>query len=117
MTVYVDDLGMPATVGGLSARWSHLIADDREELHMFAARLGLRRTWFQDPTVTGKPLATPGTRAAETWHYDVTASKRTQAIRLGAVPVPYRDLPAIIDARWTTNRKREADLMNGHSAT
>lgn len=100
MTVYVDDLGMPARVGGLSGRWSHLIADTPEELHAFAARLGLRRAWFQDPTVTGKPKATPGTRVAENWHYDVTASKRALALRLGAVPVPWRELPGIIDARW-----------------
>ena len=87
MTVYVDDLGYPARVGGLNAHWSHLIADDIAEPHAFAARLGLRRQWFQDPTATGKPLAAPGTRAAENWHYDVTASKRAQAIRLGAVPI------------------------------
>jgi len=106
VTVYVDDLGCPATVGGLNARWSHLIADDVAELHAFAARLGLRRQWFQDPTVTGKPLAAPGTRAAENWHYDVTSSKRAQAIRLGAVPVAYRDLPAIIDARFNASREQ-----------
>lgn len=100
MTVYVDDIGIPARVGGLSGRWSHLIADTQDELHEFAARLGLKRSWYQDPTITGKPKATPGTRAAETWHYDVTASKRLQAIKLGATPVSWRDLPGIIDARY-----------------
>ena len=103
MTVYVDDLGIPARVGGLSARWSHLIADTPEELHAFAARLGLKREWFQDPTINGKPApAAPGTRAAENWHYDVTASKRALALRLGAVPVAWRDLPGIIDTRRRT---------------
>lgn len=101
MTVYVDDVRIPATVGRFTAKWSHLTADTREELHEFAARLGLRRSHFQDPVVNGKPRATPGTRAAENWHYDVTESKRQQAIRLGAVPVPWRDLPAIIEARST----------------
>jgi hypothetical protein len=100
MTVYVDNLAMPARVGGRSARWSHLIADTPQELHDFAARLGLKRAWFQDPTVTGKPKALPGTHAAENWHYDVTASKRILALRLGAVPVSWRDLPDIIQARW-----------------
>lgn len=101
MTVYVDDFATPATVGSIKARWSHLIADTPEELHAFAARLGLRRAWFQDPTVNGKPKAAPGTRAAENWHYDVTENKRRQAIRLGAVPVPWREIPDIIDARYT----------------
>lgn len=99
MTVYVDDIGIPARVGGLSGRWSHLIADSQEELHAFAARLGLRRAWFQEPTVNGKFKAVPGSRAAENWHYDVTASKRTLALKLGAVAVSWRDLHDVIDAR------------------
>ena len=100
MAVYVDDIGIPARVGGLSGRWSHLIADSQEELYEFAARLGLRRAWFQDPTVNGKPTPVkPGTRAAENWHYDVTASKRALAIEPGAVAVSWRDLHDIIDAR------------------
>jgi hypothetical protein len=73
MTVYVDDARIPARVGRWDSSWSHLFADTQDELHAFAARLGLRRSWFQDPTVTGKPLAAkPGSRAAENWHYDVT---------------------------------------------
>jgi len=43
---------------------------------------------------------TQGTRAAENWHYDVTENKRRQAIRLGAVPVPWHEIPQIIDARY-----------------
>lgn len=100
MTVYVDDANIPATVGRLRSQWSHLIADDQTELHAFAARLGLRRAWFQDPTVTGRPRAMPGSRAAENWHYDLTAGKRAQAIRLGAVAVSWRELAAIIDRRY-----------------
>lgn len=76
MTVYVDDMRMRATVGRLAARWSHLMADTDEELHTFAAALGLRRSWAQYPG---------------TWksHYDVTDSKRAQAISLGARPIAY----------------------------
>jgi hypothetical protein len=86
MTVYVDDSRIPARVGRLTARWSHLIADDRDELHAFATRLGLRREWFQDK---------PNGR----WHYDVTDSKRTQAIRQGATPITWRQAAAIIRDR------------------
>ncbi|SKM81422.1 Uncharacterised protein [Mycobacteroides abscessus subsp. massiliense] len=63
MTVYVDDMRMPARVGRLQARWSHLMADTDEELHAFAARLGLKRSWHQKP----------GTAIS---HYDVTDSRR-----------------------------------------
>ncbi|HEY3482236.1 MAG TPA: DUF4031 domain-containing protein [Streptomyces sp.] len=99
MTVYVDNFGTPARVGGLNARWSHLIADSREELHAFAERLGLKRAWFQDPVVNGKPRPRPGSRGAENWHYDVTESKRRLALKLGAQPIEWRDLPAVIEAR------------------
>jgi Protein of unknown function (DUF4031) len=51
MAVYVDDAGILAEVRNGSrvhvSRWSHLTADTQEELHEFAARLGLRREWFQ----------------------------------------------------------------------
>ena len=53
MTVYVDDARIPARVGRWDSSWSHLFADTQDELHAFAARLGLRRSWFQDPTVSG----------------------------------------------------------------
>lgn len=99
MAVYVDNFNMPAQVGGVNGKWSHLIADSREELHEFAARLGLRREWFQDPVVNGKPRAKPGCRAAENWHYDVITSKRAQAILLGAQAVEWDRLPEIINAR------------------
>lgn len=48
MTVYVDDFRIPARVGRYNARWSHLFADTRSELHAFAAQIGLRCEWFQD---------------------------------------------------------------------
>lgn len=76
MAVYVDDMRMPARVGRITARWSHLMADSDEELHRFAASIGLRRSWAQYPG---------------TWksHYDVTDSKRAQAIAAGAVQIGY----------------------------
>ena len=52
MTVYVDDYRVPATVGRIRARWSHLFVPagtDLEELHQFAESIGLRRSWFQGP--------------------------------------------------------------------
>jgi|SRR2546430_457996 hypothetical protein len=79
MTVYIDDMQVYARVGRVSARWSHLTADTKEELHAFAAQLGLKRNWFQD-----KPRGL--------WHYDVTDSKREQAIRLGAEQIEYGNL-------------------------
>lgn len=103
MTVYVDDAFIPATVpnGGrkVKSRWCHLIADTEDELHEFAQRIGLRRSWFQVPKFAGKPCK-PDSRAAQNWHYDVTESRRAAAVRLGAVEVTQREMKDIIDARY-----------------
>jgi Protein of unknown function (DUF4031) len=82
MTVYVDDMRMLATIGRLNARWSHLTADTEEELHEFAARLGLPRGTAQFPG---------------TWksHYDVTDFTRDRAMELGAVAIGYRSTEAV----------------------
>jgi hypothetical protein len=92
VTVYVDNVRIPATVGGRHAHWSHLTADTQEELHTFAERLGLRRRWFQ----LGKSYAG---RPSVGWHYDVTDDLRAQALALGAKPITMRDLAAILRAR------------------
>jgi Protein of unknown function (DUF4031) len=84
VTVYVDDWRQPARVGRIEARWSHLTAGTKEELHAFAARLGLKRKWFQD-----KPNGA--------WHYGVTESRRRQAVRLGAAEAPWREFGEV----WT----------------
>ena len=53
MTVYVDDAYIPAKVKNrgrsVSARWCHMTADSTEELHAMADRIGLRRSWVQNP--------------------------------------------------------------------
>jgi hypothetical protein len=48
----------------------HMFADTVEELHAMADAIGMKREWFQ-------PESTP--------HYDVSLSRRVQAIRLGAI--------------------------------
>jgi len=78
MTVYVDDMFLEATVPNGSrrvhARWCHMLADTREELDAMADAIGLRRSWIQYPG---------------TWreHYDVTESRRSAAVALGAVEI------------------------------
>lgn len=67
-------------------RWdtvSHLTCDptdDLEPLHAFAAGIGLKRSWFQP-----KNGIMP--------HYDLTPTKRLQALQKGAHELP--DNPAI----------------------
>src|SRR5437763_17045483 len=97
MTVYVDDAHIRATVRNGPARhttaWCHLFADTQDELHAFAARLGLRRSYFQPGPARGDGSPSPY------WHYDLTASKRQQALRLGAHAVTWRQSLQIIRDR------------------
>lgn len=92
MTVYVDDALIRAKVSRWTSRWSHLFADTKEELHEFARRLGLQRSWFQD-----KPNGH--------WHYDVTESKRNLAIRMGAQAVTWRESVEIMRKRDALDEK------------
>jgi hypothetical protein len=79
----------------------HLISDappgGNAELHAFAARLGLRRGWFQ----TGLEP-----------HYDLTASKRALAVRLGAAELDDRPFHEIL-RRW----REQAVAMVGAAPT
>lgn len=77
MTVYVDNMLRAAQVGrGRPAKWSHLVADTTDELEAFARQLGLRPSWVQHAGTARE-------------HYDVTATVRAQALRLGALPMTY----------------------------
>ena len=53
MTIYVDNMRGYARIdhGGrpVTGQWSHLLADDPDELAAFAAHLGLRPEWLQSP--------------------------------------------------------------------
>jgi hypothetical protein len=93
VTVYVDDYRVRAKVGRLDARWSHLTADTEAELHEFAERLGLRRAWYQRQCKGCRP------GRCYHWHYDVTDSRRTAAIRLGARAITWREMGAVVRAR------------------
>lgn len=122
MTVYVDDARIEATVPNgrarHSSRWSHLIADTEEELHEFAQRLGLKREWFQRPKGFGSIPPKPESRAAQNWHYDLTAPKRTQAVRMGAVAVTSREMSDIISARHARlYPEAAAEMERAHAET
>jgi len=98
MTVYVDNARIPARVGRIKARWSHLTADTQDELHAFAAGIGLKRSWFQP----GKPL---GGNPSVLWHYDVSDAKRAAAIAAGAQGIDLRDWAEIARVRRAAQRQ------------
>ncbi|MBX3514546.1 MAG: DUF4031 domain-containing protein [Xanthobacteraceae bacterium] len=69
MAVYVDE----AIWNWQGMRWAHLIADGEDELHRFAAELGISRLVYQGPPKTAHP------------HYDITAFERRRAVARGAI--------------------------------
>lgn len=81
MAVYVDNYR--ARFGRMVM--CHMLADTEGELHVMADRIGLRREWYQ--------------RDASTPHYDVSLSRRAEAVRLGAREVGRTELVAIIRAK------------------
>lgn len=80
--------------------WCHLFSEDIDALHAFAARLGMRREWFQQPP------------KASWFHYDITAAKRVVALRLGAKEASHVEtlviakrvmrlpLPPVLERAW-----------------
>lgn len=82
MTVYVDD--MYASYRGM--KMCHMIADSKGELLEMADKIGLKRGWLQ----------AEGT-ARE--HFDVSKSKRREAVEEGAVEITSRELAKITIAR------------------
>lgn len=88
LTVYVDDWRQPATVRGRADRWSHLLADDPDELHAMAGALGIPRRGYQVHR-----------RSAALNHYDLPETLRGRAIALGAVPITWREM-ARLTREW-----------------
>ncbi|SCX72795.1 DUF4031 domain-containing protein [Variovorax sp. EL159] len=71
--IYVDD----AKVLKHGYAWFHLVADSIQELHEFAASIGLSARAFH--------------RGARHPHYDVTANQRRRALQHGATAISARD--------------------------
>jgi hypothetical protein len=90
MPVYVDPLADRGwKLRGHAQANCHLFTDawNLDELHAMAARIGMKREWFQD--------------ARSAPHYDVTPKRRALAVSMGVIEVSFRQACAI----W---RKRRA---------
>ena len=78
MSCYVDTVRHYPGTGLRYTDFCHLLADERDELHLMADALQMPRRFFQD-----HPWR---------WHYDLPAPLRAQAVELGALEV---DLGAV----------------------
>ena len=89
MAVYVDD----AIWKWAGHRWCNLLADDTDELHFFARRLGVHRSSYQGPPKTSAP------------HYDITGFERDRAVRLGAIACTRDEIVAVFRRVKVANGK------------
>ena len=80
MAVYVDD----AIWRWRDLRWCHMLADDTDELHRFAALICVHALSYQGPPKTTAP------------HYDITAYERRRAIAWGARPCSREEIVAVL---------------------
>lgn len=88
MAVYVDE----AIWNWQGMRWAHLIADGEDELHRFAAELGISRLVYQGPPKTAQP------------HYDITAFERRRAIARGAILCTREEIVVVLRRLKTLRR-------------
>jgi hypothetical protein len=98
--ILVDPLQHHAHVRFTVKDWCHMAVDGTfEELHAFAAQLGLPRSRFQGD------------------HYDLTPWIRERAVALGAVEVPTRELLLrMAGPRGDRARRRRAAHRTRHAA-
>ena len=77
MSVYVDD----AKHSFRGMKMCHLLADNMEELHGMADKIGMARRWFQNRRVP---------------HYDICQRQRKLAVKAGAVEICRRQMVELI---------------------
>jgi Protein of unknown function (DUF4031) len=100
MPVYIDQ----AIWEWRGLKWAHLLADDTDELHRFAARLGIHRTSYQGPPKTSIP------------HYDLTGYERGRAIASGAIACSRYEIVAVVRRLRRAMAGREAAGLSGGPA-
>lgn len=110
MTVFIDDM-FSSRLGRFGRmKMSHMVGTDENELHDMAARIGVKRKWYQGD------------------HYDVCKEAREKAIKLGAVPITMRQMgmmslyrsrfkttgfpPPEVAEKWWAEKKKEIDGPN-----
>lgn len=101
MVCYVDDM-YKYPMGEFRPRgvvrvykMSHMIADTDEELHAMADRIGVARRWFQGD------------------HYDVTMTKRAEALKAGAVAITLQECSKMAVHRRRHGGPLQREAVNG----
>ncbi len=87
--------------------WCHLLGDDEQELHAFAAAIGCPRGRYQQ-------------RPARPWvdHYDIDEQRRRLALRHGAIELTRREVCELIARkRYTSSTASPSATVPGSSTS
>lgn len=96
MAVYVDWLCKHGwKLRGRTIESCHLLADTLDELHAFAAQIGMQRAWFQNGSAP---------------HYDLTPDRRAAAVQAGAIELTRQTFP---DAYRSAKQSRNLPAKEG----
>src|SRR5258708_2265518 len=78
MSVYIDSMvDYGKRIGRAGPLWCHMIGDTLEELHRMAARIGLKRAWFQaDGSTPHYDIGTVGFRECAISHGAIECDRR-----------------------------------------
>ncbi|MDG1949256.1 MAG: DUF4031 domain-containing protein [bacterium] len=82
--IYID---APRTYGNNKTKWSHMISEDLEHLHLFAKFLTIPRSRFENKKGKGRP------------HYDIREDEYSTAVDNGAVQVSSRQIVKLLQ-QW-----------------
>jgi hypothetical protein len=86
--IYVDQLIEYHKRNKFGYKWCHLWTDgDIEELHAFAAEMGLKKCWYQNHRRHNRPSFP---------HYDLNPYMRTIALRKGAKEIALKSWLQIV---------------------
>ena len=95
MTVYVDNARIP--YGRMVM--CHMIASTTEELFEMADRLRIARKWVQF-------------HGQQKEHFDISAGRRSMAVKMGAKEVTSRELVTRQLTHWQLNNARRARSLD-----
>jgi hypothetical protein len=92
VAVYVDN----GKIAYRGMKMCHMLADELDDLHATAGRLGLKRSWFQNH---------------KTPHYDICQAKRALALSYGAISIQFSTrsgLKPLMPIRVDSTREAQA---------
>lgn len=86
MAVYIDDMYTISLGSFRNMKMSHMIADTKKELLDMCRKIGVNIKWIQKENTYSE-------------HFDICLSKRTKAVKAGAIEITMRQYATKVQER------------------